>query len=643
MIAPFIASIYSSKDELVKIELEPLVYNEWSSKDASEDAEWSLIVQRVMDVELEDGSSWFVRVAMIDPKEDPTTSMWKRDKLFAELSILRWLADNAPTVPVPRVRAFDEDNRLLITDLMPGLDAQHAYPRLSTSAKENSITSWASLSVLMFHIPVPQQFAMVGDSSGSYLSIAAGPAFDTDETTDLLSFFASAVESRRTRSLGELDPEECELLSSRLDRLLERLRPLIALAQATPCMSRFALTHRDPRPTNVMLDESTGEVKGIVDWEYYSCMPACMSVTYPSWIRNPIIEAPAYPNPKNIIDSFSLEGRAERNRLCDFYETTVKTLDMEYYKCLIDGARLRDALAWIENSYSDSDGYAMERWGDPIYDLRERLDELAAALEHHKEVIRDLENATREVQGKLNALLDPIIRLPIELSSDIFLRCLPSTASSASHTAPLLLARICHSWREIAHSTPALWAAICIESPSRRGSDKHFDSWLNYAQHLPLSLSIRGTLQGEEVVTGLVKRHAHRLRNLELDLLCGEELRKITVPFANLQSLTISQGEDEAPHGYFSRGESYYSCTVAECLEMMCAAPNLEACTFLDITHQAGYRAAQYVEQTTHRSLKHLRFGEGSVAPDSRISSTYILYYLTLPALESLFITDFFE
>ncbi|KAJ7661526.1 hypothetical protein DFH06DRAFT_988162, partial [Mycena polygramma] len=125
-----------------------------------------------------------------------------------------------------------------------------------------------------------------------------------------------------------------------------------------------------------------------------------------------------------------------------------------------------------------------------VDDFRERLDELAAALEHHKEVIRDLENATREVQGKLNALLDPNIRLPIELSSDIFLRCLPSTASSASHIAPLLLVRICHSWREIAHSTPALWAAMCIESPSRRGSDKHFDSWLNYAQHLPLSLSI---------------------------------------------------------------------------------------------------------------------------------------------------------
>ncbi|KAJ7661554.1 hypothetical protein DFH06DRAFT_1192640 [Mycena polygramma] len=71
---------------------------------------------------------------------------------------------------------------------------------------------------------------------------------------------------------------------------------------------------------------------------------------------------------------------------------------------------------------------------------------------------------------------------------------------------------------------------------------------------------------------------------------------------------------------------------------MMCAAPNLEACTFLDITHQAGYRAAQYVEQTTHRSLKHLRFGEGSImAPGSR-SSIIILRHLTLPALESLLI-----
>ncbi|KAJ7983028.1 hypothetical protein DFH06DRAFT_1466960 [Mycena polygramma] len=274
-----------------------------------------------------------------------------------------------------------------------------------------------------------------------------------------------------------------------------------------------------------------------------------------------------------------------------------------------------------------------------VDDLRTRRYDLAIALKHHRKVIRDMEKETREVDSQLNALLDPIARLPVELSSDIFLRCLPSTPSSDSDTAPLLLVQICHSWRVIAHSTPALWAAISIESPSRRGSCTPLDSWLNRAQHLPLSLSIRGTLQGEHVVSDLVQRYAHRVQNLELDLLCGDELDQITVPFVALQSLTISQGEDKAPHRYIARGESYYSYSVAECLELMCAAPNLVVCTFLDIFHQADFGDAWHVEEKTHPSLKHLRFGEGSImAPSFRSSSTIILHHLTLPALESLLV-----
>ncbi|KAJ6465966.1 hypothetical protein C8R47DRAFT_957375, partial [Mycena vitilis] len=54
------------------------------------------------------------------------------------------------------------------------------------------------------------------------------------------------------------------------------------------------------------------------------------------------------------------------------------------------------------------------------------------------------EKETREVDGQLNALLDPIARLPVELSSEIFLRCL--TPSPDSDTAPLLLVQICRSW-----------------------------------------------------------------------------------------------------------------------------------------------------------------------------------------------------
>jgi aminoglycoside phosphotransferase len=87
-----------------------------------------------MDIELDDGRSAFARV-IVYPDENSATEMWKRTKLFAELSILQWLEANASDVPVPRILAFDDANHLLITTFMSGLDATHAYPRLSASSK----------------------------------------------------------------------------------------------------------------------------------------------------------------------------------------------------------------------------------------------------------------------------------------------------------------------------------------------------------------------------------------------------------------------------------------------------------------------------------------------------------------------------
>ncbi|KAJ7492124.1 hypothetical protein FB451DRAFT_517580 [Mycena latifolia] len=236
----------------------------------------------------------------------------------------------------------------------------------------------------MFHLPVPQRFGTIEDPvvhAALYLSISPEHTFDIDKTTNLLSFFTSAIAARRARSLAVNNAEEHEMLCRRLDRLLEGLKPLIILALETWSMLRFALTHSDPRPDNIMLDRTTGEVVGIVDWEYYGCIPACMSAGYPSWIRSPITESPIYRNPKSIMASFFLEPLPERNRLCDLYEKTVKELNggEEYYNCLVQGTRLRDALAWIEARNSDRDGFAMECWAkEHVFNSREDADHRCA-------------------------------------------------------------------------------------------------------------------------------------------------------------------------------------------------------------------------------------------------------------------------
>ncbi|KAJ6490479.1 hypothetical protein DFH09DRAFT_1208643 [Mycena vulgaris] len=388
---PIFVWLYKGDDKQIELDLEPLVYDEWppASKAAPVNAQWLSIIQRssslldgkavaartrkpfdetntVMDIQLDNGRSALVRVLVPGRDDDPATQMWKRARLFSEFSILCWLETNAPDLPVPRVLAINDDDGvkdLLITTLMPGLDAAHTYPRLSPKAKEHSVISWAPISVLMFRLPVPQQFGLIKPlyKVTSHLSITPEYSFDISETTNLLSFFTSAISSRRAFSLRS-NNEEHEILCKRLDRLLVGLEPLIARMQETPYMSRFALTHSDLRPSNIMLNEANGEVVGIVDWEYHGCMPACMSAEYPRWIRSPITESPIYRNPKSTIVSFFNDPKEERIRLSVLYENTVKGLDMEYYNCLIQGTRLRDALAWIENSTSDPDGFAMECW-----------------------------------------------------------------------------------------------------------------------------------------------------------------------------------------------------------------------------------------------------------------------------------------
>ncbi|KAJ7035917.1 hypothetical protein C8F04DRAFT_1258550 [Mycena alexandri] len=294
-----------------------------------------------MSIQLDDMRAAFVRV-LVRRDEDPSTEMWRRARLFAELSILRWLQLNAPELPVPRVLAFDGLNDMLITTLMPGLDAAHAYTGLDALVKERSITSWARVSVLMFRLPAPQRrFGTIEDTlvhANFYLSTSPEHIFEINENASLLSFFESAISSRRARSAKINNAREQEILSQRLDRLLEGLRPLVPPVEETTYMSRLNLTHCDlRRPNKILLDETSGEV---LDSPFYR----------------------RFAVSKSKMVSFYLEPRAERNRLCDLYEQTVKHLDEEYYICLIQGTRLRDALAWIENSARDSDGYGMERW-----------------------------------------------------------------------------------------------------------------------------------------------------------------------------------------------------------------------------------------------------------------------------------------
>ncbi|KAJ7490720.1 hypothetical protein FB451DRAFT_1079486 [Mycena latifolia] len=260
--------------------------------------------------------------------------------------------------------------------------------------------------------------------------------------------------------------------------------------------------------------------------------------------------------------------------------------------------------------------------------LNARIVELSSAISRQKDILRDLERQKSDVQSDLNSILDPMARLPLEVSSDIFMRCLLDHAIPFPHPifAPMLLTRVCRSWNKLAISTPSLWASIRITTPSALAWKELTELWFDRASNSPLIISLSGPLHPD--VRQSVHQNAHRVQSLDLYLLSGDELEEIATPLHSLKSLIIGQGTG----GEDDEEQECYSRDARECVEMLRAAPDLVDCTLVDILHSGSFNDS--FPQLTHSGLKHLRLGlfHGR-------NSALILRSLTLPALESLFFT----
>ncbi|KAJ7122341.1 hypothetical protein C8R44DRAFT_919571, partial [Mycena epipterygia] len=80
------------------------------------------------------------------------------------------------------------------------------------------------------------------------------------------------------------------------------------------------------------------------------------------------------------------------------------------------------------------------------------------AYKLQKERQRRLTDEQTRLQAYIDHIIYPILTIPSELTSEIFLHCLPDEPVSASaSTAPMLLGMICREWRFITHGDPRLW------------------------------------------------------------------------------------------------------------------------------------------------------------------------------------------
>ncbi|KAJ7896348.1 hypothetical protein B0H14DRAFT_3425704 [Mycena olivaceomarginata] len=155
-----------------------------------------------------------------------------------------------------------------------------------------------------------------------------------------------------------------------------------------------------------------------------------------------------------------------------------------------------------------------------------------------KTVLKKLERDRSLVQRELNAVVDPVSRLPLEISSEIFLLSLAadhmarekrldpilfsSFPKAGARRVPMLLMNVCNTWSAIALATPALWTAIRIDFPCASGLSRLVPIWFRRAKNHPLSITLGGDLSylGSRVTT-VIWKYGERLKHLEI---CEKEI-----------------------------------------------------------------------------------------------------------------------
>ncbi|KAJ7717707.1 hypothetical protein B0H16DRAFT_1700872 [Mycena metata] len=94
---------------------------------------------------------------------------------------------------------------------------------------------------------------------------------------------------------------------------------------------------------------------------------------------------------------------------------------------------------------------------------RARIAVIGAQILELERLLSSLKEERTLLQDRLDAYTYPVLTLPNEIVSEIFLHFLPvypETPPIIGSSSPNVLGHICRKWKEIAFSTPALWRGI---------------------------------------------------------------------------------------------------------------------------------------------------------------------------------------
>ncbi|KAF7341319.1 F-box domain-containing protein [Mycena venus] len=203
---------------------------------------------------------------------------------------------------------------------------------------------------------------------------------------------------------------------------------------------------------------------------------------------------------------------------------------------------------------------------------RAALARVKAQIELHKKFIAAFEREQEELENSLSQVIYPVLSLPFDVTSCIFLHCLPShgQVSPSPSTAPLVLAQICRRWREVALSTCGLWSSLYLNPGIDMGTvmynptvapDDRFRNllrtWFSRARGSPLSLGLDFRFRkASNAFMNLVSSYAGQIYRLDLHIWPEQfqKSRPLRASFPLLQHFSTSHSSEKDVHALLNHG-----------------------------------------------------------------------------------------
>ncbi|KAJ7628869.1 hypothetical protein FB45DRAFT_834880 [Roridomyces roridus] len=164
---------------------------------------------------------------------------------------------------------------------------------------------------------------------------------------------------------------------------------------------------------------------------------------------------------------------------------------------------------------------------------RARLAQIESEIDELEQKLQLLRTEKNTAQGRLDAFKYPVLTLPNEITSEIFVQVLPPYPRCppvTGRSSPTALTHVCRKWRDIGLATPQLWRAISLRETSGDSEETRIEMekitiWLDRSRACALSIRMEhwpdlfsGVYNHPEECYDALLPHRERWEHLQLNV-----------------------------------------------------------------------------------------------------------------------------